>query len=131
MGRTKLRGIELAGVRIAIEAPSWCDWSWPASLRERVCLASSPDLYLALRLAMVQCLSHGRESIPMLLDDPFANYAVGPTVAINPGNADLVPADSPDQSMEDILAAAEVDVEAFAAAVTVRRRSSRTATGCA
>lgn len=40
-------------------------------------------------------------------DDPFANYAVGPTVAINPGNAYLVPASSPYQSMEDILEAAE------------------------
>ncbi|WP_118134492.1 ABC transporter substrate-binding protein [Oceanicella sp. SM1341] len=40
-------------------------------------------------------------------DDPFENYTVGPTVAINPGNAYLVPADSPYQSMEDILAAAE------------------------
>ncbi|PRY76619.1 tripartite-type tricarboxylate transporter receptor subunit TctC [Yoonia maritima] len=40
-------------------------------------------------------------------DDPFANYVVGPTVAINPGNAYLVPADSPYQSMEDILTAAE------------------------
>ena len=40
-------------------------------------------------------------------DDPFANYAVGPTVAINPGNAYLVPANSPYQSMEDILKAAE------------------------
>ncbi|MEC8579717.1 MAG: ABC transporter substrate-binding protein [Pseudomonadota bacterium] len=40
-------------------------------------------------------------------DDPFENYAVGPTVAINPGNAYLVPANSPYQSMEDILKAAE------------------------
>lgn len=40
-------------------------------------------------------------------DDPFENYVVGPTVAINPGNAYLVPADSPYQSMEDILSAAE------------------------
>ena len=40
-------------------------------------------------------------------DDPFANYTVGPTVAINPGNAYLVPADSPYGSMEDILKAAE------------------------
>ncbi len=49
MGRTKLRGIELAGVRIAIEAPSWCDWSWPDTMRACVCLASDPDIYLALR----------------------------------------------------------------------------------
>ena len=39
-------------------------------------------------------------------DDPFANYVVGPTVAINPGDSFLVPADSPYQSMEDILTAA-------------------------
>ncbi len=39
--------------------------------------------------------------------DPFAEYTVGPTVAINPGNAYLVPASSPYNSMEDILAAAE------------------------
>ncbi len=39
--------------------------------------------------------------------DPFEKYTVGQTVAINPGNAYLVPADSPYSSMEDILAAAE------------------------
>lgn len=39
-------------------------------------------------------------------DDPFANYVVGPTVAINPGDSFLVPADSPYQSMDDILTAA-------------------------
>ncbi|HOT49580.1 MAG TPA: AAA family ATPase [Candidatus Hydrogenedentes bacterium] len=32
------------------------------------------QIYLALRLAMVQCLGELDESIPMLLDDPFANY---------------------------------------------------------
>ena len=40
-------------------------------------------------------------------EDIFASYAIGPTVAINPGNAYLVPKDSPYGSMEDILAAAE------------------------
>jgi tripartite-type tricarboxylate transporter receptor subunit TctC len=40
-------------------------------------------------------------------DDPFANYAIGPTVAINPGDSFLVPADSPYKSMDDILKAAE------------------------
>lgn len=39
--------------------------------------------------------------------DPFENYIIGPTVAINPGNAYLVPKSSPYQSMEDILTAAE------------------------
>ena len=32
------------------------------------------QIYLALRLSLVQCLSENAESIPMLLDDPFANY---------------------------------------------------------
>ena len=44
---------------------------------------------------------YGREGY----DDPFANYAIGPTVAINPGNAYLVPADSEYDTMEDILTA--------------------------
>lgn len=32
------------------------------------------QVYLALRLALVQALSHTHEPLPMLLDDPFANY---------------------------------------------------------
>ncbi|GMV91943.1 MAG: hypothetical protein AMXMBFR82_17210 [Candidatus Hydrogenedentota bacterium] len=32
------------------------------------------QIYLALRLALVRTLSEGGESIPLLLDDPFANY---------------------------------------------------------
>ena len=32
------------------------------------------QIYLALRLAMVECASVQNEKIPMLLDDPFANY---------------------------------------------------------
>jgi len=32
------------------------------------------QIYLALRLAVMQVLSENSESIPMLLDDPFANY---------------------------------------------------------
>lgn len=39
--------------------------------------------------------------------DIFENYTVGPTVAINPGNAYLVPKGSEYQSMDDILTAAE------------------------
>lgn len=46
---------------------------------------------------------YGREGYA----DPFENYVVGPTVAINPGNAYLVASDSPYQTMEDILTAAE------------------------
>lgn len=35
------------------------------------------QIYFALRLAFVQCVSENGESIPMLLDDPFANYDEG------------------------------------------------------
>jgi tripartite-type tricarboxylate transporter receptor subunit TctC len=44
-------------------------------------------------------------------DDPFANYAIGPTVAINPGDAFLVPANSPYKTMEDILKAAQAGTQ--------------------
>ncbi len=40
-------------------------------------------------------------------DDPFETYKIGPTVAINPGNAYLATGASPYGSMDDILAAAE------------------------
>ena len=39
-------------------------------------------------------------------EDPFEAYVVGPTVAINPGNAYLVPKDSPYETMADIIEAA-------------------------
>ncbi|OWY10370.1 ABC transporter substrate-binding protein [Thioclava sp. F34-6] len=39
-------------------------------------------------------------------ENPFDTYAIGPTVAINPGNAYLVPKDSPYKSMDDIFRAA-------------------------
>lgn len=44
-------------------------------------------------------------------DDPFANFVVGPTVAINPGDSFLVAADSPYQTMDDILKAAEAGTQ--------------------
>ncbi|MGJ8534979.1 MAG: ABC transporter substrate-binding protein [Alphaproteobacteria bacterium] len=39
--------------------------------------------------------------------NPFEGYKIGPTVAINPGNAYLVPKSSKYQSMDDIFAAAK------------------------
>jgi tripartite-type tricarboxylate transporter receptor subunit TctC len=38
--------------------------------------------------------------------NPFARYSIGPTVAINPGNAYLVPKNSPYKGMADIFKAA-------------------------
>ncbi|MEF2072910.1 ABC transporter substrate-binding protein [Consotaella aegiceratis] len=39
-------------------------------------------------------------------EDIFSTYKIGPTVAINPGNAFAVPKNSPYQTMDDIFAAA-------------------------
>lgn len=41
------------------------------------------------------------------IGDPFADFAIGPTVAINPGDSFLVPKTSAYTSMEDIFAAAK------------------------
>lgn len=35
---------------------------------------TTDQVFLALRLAMIQCISEKGETIPMLLDDPFPNY---------------------------------------------------------
>ena len=42
-------------------------------------------------------------------DDIFKQYKIGPTVAINPGDAFLVPAKSPYKNIEDVLQAAGKD----------------------
>ncbi|MCH7959489.1 MAG: AAA family ATPase [Candidatus Hydrogenedentes bacterium] len=41
---------------------------------KRLSKGTVDQIYLALRLAMVECASAHNEKIPMLLDDPFANY---------------------------------------------------------
>lgn len=43
-------------------------------LEQRLSKGAVDQIYLALRLAMVRLLSENRESIPILLDDPFTNY---------------------------------------------------------
>ena len=48
--------------------------SMNADPERRLSKGTVDQIYLALRLAMVQSMSHGAESIPMVLDDPFTNY---------------------------------------------------------
>jgi uncharacterized protein YhaN len=45
-----------------------------SQLQKRLSKGTVDQVYLALRLAMVQTLSRNGERIPMILDDPFANY---------------------------------------------------------
>ena len=49
MGRTRLRGIELAGVRLAVESTSEFSWDWPqAGLGRLACAASEPDIHVGV-----------------------------------------------------------------------------------
>jgi uncharacterized protein YhaN len=41
---------------------------------QRLSQGTVDQIYLALRLAMVESMSENNEKVPMLLDDPFANY---------------------------------------------------------
>ncbi len=51
MGRTRLRGIELAGVRLAIEVSSSLDWRWPENeLAALACSPLAPDMYVGVRV---------------------------------------------------------------------------------
>lgn len=52
MGRTRLRGIELAGIRIAVEVPASEPWDWGACEHERfACPPADPDVYVGVRRA--------------------------------------------------------------------------------
>ncbi len=51
MTRTRLRGIELGGSRVAIEVTGSVDWSWTGSLYEPfVCAPEGADVYVGVRV---------------------------------------------------------------------------------
>jgi hypothetical protein len=49
MGRTKLRGFEWAGLKLAVETPDGWTWDWPEHLERRICHPESPDVYVSVR----------------------------------------------------------------------------------
>jgi len=52
MGRSKLRGIEMAGVKLAIEVPSNLTWQWPDErTRKLACPPLDPDIQIGVRVA--------------------------------------------------------------------------------
>lgn len=60
MARTRLRGIELAGSRIAIEVPAGIDWSWPLGRYDEFASpAQSADVYVGVRVGAAPTV--GRE----------------------------------------------------------------------
>jgi hypothetical protein len=51
MGRTRLRGLEIAGIQIGIEVPESCPWEWPESpIAEFQCLPREPEVHVGLRM---------------------------------------------------------------------------------
>jgi hypothetical protein len=54
MGRTRLRGLSIAGIGIGLEVPEICEWDWPESaLRDYVCPPHDPEVHVGLRIAEV------------------------------------------------------------------------------
>lgn len=52
MGRTRLRGLEIAGIQIGVEVSDLCEWDWPESdLRDFSCLPREPEVHVGLRIA--------------------------------------------------------------------------------
>jgi hypothetical protein len=51
MGRTRLRGLSIAGIQIGIEVPEPCEWAWPESeVADYVCLPREPEIHVGLRI---------------------------------------------------------------------------------
>jgi hypothetical protein len=50
--RTRLRGLEIAGIQMGIEVPESYVWQWPESpVAEFVCLPRAPEVHIGLRVA--------------------------------------------------------------------------------
>lgn len=54
MARTRLRGLEIAGIQIGIELPETCPWQWPDGLiAEYSCLPRDPEVHVGVRIGNV------------------------------------------------------------------------------
>lgn len=54
MGRTRLKGVRLAGFRLAIEVPSRLVWQWPTTVLEALsCSPTDPDIYVGVDVAEI------------------------------------------------------------------------------
>ncbi len=74
MARTKLRGVEIAGVRVAIEVPPDCCWAWPCTeMAEAACVPAGPDIYVGVRVAEIE----GLEWAPMTYAYRGGHFDVG------------------------------------------------------
>lgn len=64
MARTKLRGIGIGGLRIAVESPAAWEWDWPDPHARFRCPTSDPDVYVGVRV--------GRASLPLRQSTVYA-----------------------------------------------------------
>ncbi len=54
MARTRLRGLEIAGIQMGIEVPETCDWEWPdGPVADYTCLPRDPEVHIGLRVAAI------------------------------------------------------------------------------
>jgi len=54
MARTRLRGLQIAGIQIGIELPETCPWQWPDGLiAEYSCLPRDPEVHVGVRIGNV------------------------------------------------------------------------------
>lgn len=66
MGRTRLRGLEIAGIQIGIEVPDTCEWEWPETpVREFACLPREPEVHVGLRVAALPATELHGERYPL------------------------------------------------------------------
>jgi hypothetical protein len=63
MARTRLRGLEIAGIQIGIEVPQSCAWEWPSeSIADYSCLPRDPEVHIGVRVADVESFDFSGES---------------------------------------------------------------------
>jgi len=54
MTRTRLRGLEIAGIQIGIEVPETCPWRWPDDvIAQYECLPRDPEVHVGVRVGKV------------------------------------------------------------------------------
>jgi hypothetical protein len=66
MGRTRLRGLEIAGIQIGIEVPDTCEWEWPeTAVRDFACPPREPEVHVGLRVAELSTIDLHGERYPL------------------------------------------------------------------
>jgi hypothetical protein len=62
MMRTRLRGLEIAGIQMGIEVPENYDWQWPDNpVAEYVCLPREPEVHVGVRVSEISSSDLGGE----------------------------------------------------------------------